>query len=206
MPSMIRKTHLALAANLVICVGTGVLAQSEPARPPAGPSAIAVIKDTAGTALGTLRIERYDMTKSRVTVNIRGLAPGFHGLHIHTAGVCDPSSVDAATGSPFSSAGGHLDPSAGSYGMAAGNLPSLLVAGDGTANASFVTDRFAIPQLADTDGSAVVVHAKADNFANIPTRYTHPSDATGTMGPDSATLKSGDAGDRVGCGVIRVLT
>ncbi|GII55681.1 hypothetical protein Pth03_40700 [Planotetraspora thailandica] len=203
---MLRKTHLALAANLAICVGTGIFAQAMPEnRPPVGPSALAVIKDVNGIPLGTLRIDRYDAVKSRVTVTARGLTAGFHGLHIHTSGTCDPHAIDPATGSAFTSAGAHLDPAAGAYGLAAGNLPSLLVTADGTATLTFVTDRFTLGQLADADGSAVVVHAKADNFANIPSRYTHPADATGASGPDAMTMKSGDAGNRIGCGVIRVL-
>jgi Cu-Zn family superoxide dismutase len=44
------------------------------------------------------------------------------------------------------------------------------------------------------------VHAGADNFANIPTRYQ--STTEGVLGPDSATLATGDAGARVACGVV----
>jgi Cu-Zn family superoxide dismutase len=58
----------------------------------------------------------------------------------------------------------------------------------------FETDRFTIRQLRDADGSAVMVHAAADNFANIPPRY-------GT--PDDETKNTGDAGARAACGVIR---
>ena len=49
--------------------------------------------------------------------------------------------------------------------------------------------------LFDADGSAVIVHAGPDNYANIPTRYTGPV-------PDATTLATGDAGGRVACGVV----
>jgi superoxide dismutase, Cu-Zn family len=62
-------------------------------------------------------------------------------------------------------------------------------------------DRFSIDQLLDGDGSAMVVHAAADNYANIPTRY-HSHDAD-VFGPDLTTLSAGDSGDRIACGKVR---
>ncbi|MCT9933532.1 superoxide dismutase family protein [Planotetraspora sp. A-T 1434] len=220
MPS---TTRLALTANLILSAVTGVLAIIRPstenlaqpvARHPLGALASAAIKNVNGVTLGTVQIEPYDVTKSRVTINVRGLPAGFHGFHIHSSGTCDPKSVDAATGSAFFSAGGHLDLGGSGSGMGsgmstpgitAGNLPPLLVTADGTGSISFVTDRFRVAQLGDADGSSIIIHAKPDNFANIPTRYTHPADSTGTSGPDATTLKTGDAGPRIACGVIRFL-
>ncbi|MGW5262950.1 superoxide dismutase family protein [Microbispora sp. NPDC004025] len=161
----------------------------------------AVIRNTAGRVLGTVHVERYDAKKSRVSVGMRGLAPGFHGFHVHAAGVCDPRSVDRATGSAFSSAGSHLG--SGAHGDTAGDMPPLLAAADGTASASFVTDRFTPEQLADANGSAFVVHAGPDNLAHIPDRYFHRPDDTGAVGPDTTTRKTGDAGARIGCGVVK---
>ena len=52
----------------------------------------------------------------------------------------------------------------------------------------------------DADGSAVMVHALPDNFANIPPeRYQQ---VNGAPGPDEMTMATGDAGKRVACGVI----
>ena len=100
---------------------------------------------------------------------------------------------------PFTSAGGHYNP--GGAGRAhAGDMPSLLVLDDGTAQAQFATDNFTIDELYDADRSAIIVHAAPDNFANIPTRYQ--STTEGTFGPDSATLATGDAGAQVACGVV----
>ncbi|XVQ84463.1 superoxide dismutase family protein [Microbispora siamensis] len=213
---MPRTTRFALAAGLTL----GLAAAAAPAVPglsagmaaasaaqarrwePTGASATAVIKNTAGRVLGTVRVERYDAKKSRVSVSVRGLTPGFHGFHVHAAGVCDARSVDRATGSAFSSAGSHLGP--GEHGDGAGDMPPLLVAADGTASASFVTDRFTLEQLDDANGSAFVVHAGPDNLAHIPDRYFHRPDATGATGPDATTRKTGDAGARIGCGVVKV--
>ncbi|MEU7910253.1 superoxide dismutase family protein [Microbispora bryophytorum] len=218
---MPRTTRFALAAGLTLGLAAAAAAPAVPvlsatmvtastaqARPDepvgraAGQAATAVIKNTAGRVFGTVRIERYDTKKSRVSVSVRGLTPGFHGFHVHSTGVCDARSVDRATGSAFSSAGSHLGP--GTHGDGAGDMPPLLVAADGTASASFVTDRFTLEQLGDANGSAFMVHAGPDNFAHIPDRYFHRPDPTGATGPDETTRKTGDAGARIGCGVVKV--
>jgi len=134
-------------------------------------------------------------------VNVRavvsGLTPGFHGFHIHATGTCDPS-IPAGQTSPFTSAGGHFNPTGATHGSHAGDQPVLLVNADGTATARFATDRFGVESLFDADGSAFIVHAAPDNYANIASRYS----AAGVPGPDAATLTTGDAGARVFCGVI----
>ncbi len=127
-------------------------------------------------------------------------------------GVCDPKSVDPATSqvTPFFSAGGHLDiaraagepdttvlpvaPAPKNHGDHAGDLPPLLAGADGVAAASFTTDRFKISKLTDADGAAFVVHALPDNLAHVPDRYG---------AADAVTLRTGDAGGRVACGVLR---
>ena len=48
--------------------------------------------------------------------------------------------------------------------------------------------------------TAIIIHEKADNFANIPPdRYQQ---VNGKPPPDETTLATGDAGKRVACGVI----
>ena len=57
-------------------------------------------------------------------------------------------------------------------------MPVLLVNNDGTGEASFETDRFTLEDLFDEDGSAIIVHALPDNYANIPERYGDVDQAT----------------------------
>jgi len=155
-----------------------------------------VMHDAGGRTIGSVRIGEAGETV-RVQASLRGLSPGFHAFHVHETGLCDPDAPDG----PFTTAGGHYVGGGGDHGAHDGDMPSLYVAEDGTARLSFVTDRFTLDELRGGDGSAVMVHAGPDNFANIPKdRYT--SSLPGETVPDSETLKTGDAGDRAACGVI----
>lgn len=153
-----------------------------------------VLKDAAGKALGTVNFTQ-EVGTVRVEVIARGLSQGWHGFHVHGKGECV---------APFTSAGGHLG-TAGGHGSTAhdGDMPLLFANADGVARATFRTDNFTTAQLLDSDGSAVIVHADADNYANIPARYSSSTAGSPLTGPDAATLDTGDAGARQRCGVVR---
>jgi Cu-Zn family superoxide dismutase len=154
-------------------------------------SARAVLRDTDGDRVGVVKITQ-ERGYVRVNVAARGLPGGFHGFHVHTVGKCVP---------PFTSAGVHLNPTGATHGNHAGDMPVLYVMRNGYGEARFVTDRFTVAGLFDRDGSAIIVHAAADNYANIPARYhSHPADV---LGPDTDTLATGDSGGRIACGVVR---
>ncbi|WP_449062189.1 superoxide dismutase family protein [Planomonospora algeriensis] len=181
-------------------------AQTGTASPGAGDaSARAEIKDADGKSVGTFSVEEED-GRSVVTVTVKGLPGGFHGFHLHGKGVCSAEATDPATGGPFSSAGTHLSLEQASHPDHTGDMPDLLVGGDGMGAASFATDRFQVRQLFDGDGTAVIIHAEPDNQANIPDRYSHPeataSPGARTNGPDAVTLRGGDSGQHIACGVL----
>ncbi len=145
--------------------------------------------DPAGTSLGAVQLVELN-GRLNVIGKVRGLTVGFHGFHIHEKGECLGSSTP-----PFASAGGHLKAAGDNHPGHPGDMPVLLVGADGTAQASFTTDRVRLVDVLDSDGAALIVHALPDNYANIPTRY-----AAG--GPDATTLATGDSGGRVACGVV----
>lgn len=152
-----------------------------------GERASAELVNAAGERVGRVEFrERGD--GARVIARARDLEPGFHGFHVHATGRCE--------GPAFTSAMGHLKRDGQEHGDHLGDLPSLLVRGDGTARLETVTDRFDVSDLLADDGAAIMVHANPDNFANIPTDRYDPD-------PDRTTLDTGDAGDRIACGVIR---
>ncbi|MDQ3645653.1 MAG: superoxide dismutase family protein, partial [Actinomycetota bacterium] len=131
---------------------------------------VADLQDGAGNAIGRVRFVPTDDGKISVRVAAAGLTPGFHGFHVHTTGTCDPLAEDASGNPvPYFTAGGHYNPdAAATHGAHAGDLVPMLVAGDGTAQLRFKTDRFRNRDLMDADGSAVIFHAGADNLANVP--------------------------------------
>jgi Cu-Zn family superoxide dismutase len=174
---------VALAAGIGVALATGGDDRS-------GRRAVAALNDANGQKVGVAVFkERHGGVE--VSAEVWRVAPGFHGFHVHTTGECVP---------PFTSAGGHYNPGSVPHGDHAGDMPSLLVNQDGTAELEFETDRFTLRDLFDADGSAVMVHAGRDNFANVPTRYhSHTYD---TFGPDTDTLATGDAGARAACGVV----
>lgn len=145
--------------------------------------------------------------KGYVTITVQttengGLTPGFHGLHIHEVGKCEADSVAPSGGAPgsFLSAGGHFQVPGHSEHPQSGDLTSLQVREDGSALLVSTTDAFTRDELLAGAKTAIIIHADADNFANIPAdRYTQ---VNGTPGPDQTTLTTGDAGKRVACGVI----
>lgn len=152
-------------------------------------------------------------------VRVHDMPRGFHGFHVHAVGECvrgtpgspEAPGVPAVPGTPdFASAGGHFDlathihgdPEKHTHGYHSGDLPILQVNDDGTANAIFTTDHFELADLFDTDGSAIVIHAAADNYANIPaSRYA--ATTPGATTPDATTLLAGDSGARIACGVVK---
>lgn len=160
--------------------------------------ASAVLRSPDGQDRGTAEFAQVG-DKTLVTVEGTGLPPGFHGLHVHTTGVCEPDSAnptDPQERGAFLSAGGHLAGPEGAAGHPehAGDLPALYVNRDGTARLITLTDRLDRELLLDDDGSAVMIHENSDNLANIPERYAPD-------GPDEETRKAGDGGSRVACGV-----
>jgi Cu-Zn family superoxide dismutase len=183
-------------------------AQSSGAEPTttttAGETLVADLKTADGTSVATAQIV-FSGGVATLTVKTTAagqLTPGFHGLHIHSVGKCEPNSVAPTGGAPadYNSAGPHFQVAGHTTHPASGDLTSLQVRGDGSAMLVTTTDAFTAADLQAGTKTAIIIHEKADNFANIPPeRYQQ---VNGTPGPDEMTMATGDAGKRVACGVI----
>ncbi len=183
-----------LVCILILLAGISSLSAQSATEAPMGATASTTILDKDDKPMGTVTFTTMADGHVMVEADITGLTPGFHGFHIHGMGMCDHS-----TEKPFTSAGGHLVIGDGkpTHPDHNGDMPSLLALQDGSAKLSFETDRFAVSDLFDADGSAVIIHAGVDNYGNIPERYGKA---------DDATLGTGDAGGRVGCGIIKEMS
>lgn len=154
-----------------------------------GATASASIIGTDGTEMGSASF-RQGPTGVLIKVNVSGLSPGGHGIHLHAVGTCSPD---------FKASGGHINPSGeeGLHGLLGsgpsddgtdhGDLPNIYAAADGEATAEFFTtfvtvDGGSMPALLDDDGSALVIHENPD---------------------DHITQPIGGAGGRVACGIIK---
>lgn len=218
-----RYVRLATAASVAAAVALTALALTAPSGSASSAcrkkkQAKAVLRNTAGERIGVVEFWADGSCVTRVVArigqfNLSGessrLDEGFHGFHIHTTGRCDRNATDTeGNASPFFTAGGHWNPDDRNHGNHRGDLPPLLATTGGLARANVLTDRFTTNRLFDGDGSAVIVHAGADNLANVPAEtedggeryHSHVDDG---MGPDEDTLATGDAGSRFACGVVK---
>jgi Cu-Zn family superoxide dismutase len=200
-----RGRDVATLGVSLLVAGTGALAATggQDSRGPdaaagdRGGRAVTVdVRDADGDRVGVVRLrERWGSVE--VDAQFWSLTEGFHGFHVHETARCAPNPGEG----PFTAAGGHHNPAGKAHAEHAGDLPSVLVEASGRARLSFTTDRFTLVELKAGDGSAVMVHAGRDNFANIPAdRY---SSTTGESVPDKTTRDTGDAGSRAACGEIR---
>jgi len=192
------------AASTMVMATPALGASVAPFASPPTPIAHAAVVDATGAGAGSVSF-RQEGDRVRVRVRATGLSAGFHGFHVHTVGDCTVGNP----ASPFTAAGGHLNIGGQTHGVSNpvdpgghdGDMPVLFANGAGVAETTFLTDNFTIAEILDTagDGSAVIIHALPDNYANIPSRYT----AAGVPGPDAATASTGDSGTRQRCGLVQ---
>lgn len=144
--------------------------------------AICVLHPTEGNEVnGTVHFAKTD-SGVLVTVNIRGLAPGKHGFHIHEFGDCSASNG--------TSAGGHFNPGGHEHGSPnsemrhKGDLGNVTANEQGIAQMEHLDKHLKLNGENSIIGRSIIVHADEDDLTSQPT---------------------GNAGARVACGVIGVV-
>ena len=165
-----------------VLVGAAIAAALLAASPAlAAGTASAVLKDANGKEVGRATLTSTP-SGALLSLTLTAVPPGVHALHIHAVGKCEPPD--------FKSAGPHFNPDQTKHGIMnpegphAGDLPNLHVPADGKLEVEFLNPVVTLSQeaaLLDEDGSAIVIHASADDYTTDP---------------------AGNAGDRIACGVI----
>lgn len=177
--------------------GTGTEEGAAPQASP-GQSLTSHLKAPDGTQVATATFQ-FNNGYATVTIETTAnnvLSPGFHDVHIHQVGKCEPNSVAPAGGArgDFLSAGDHLQVGGHTGEPASGDLSVLQIRKDGSGTLVTTTDAFTEQDLLGGQKTAIVIHAGARNMPN-------PQSAA-TPGSSDMTMNSGDAGKRVACGVI----
>jgi Cu-Zn family superoxide dismutase len=139
------------------------------------------LKDAQGKSVGDIVL--WDQGSGvGLQLDLHDLTPGEHAIHFHQVPKCEAPD--------FKSAGGHFNPDAKKHGFDnpdghhAGDMKNFTVGADGKAKIKMEDADVTLkdgPHSLLSNGAAVVVHAKADDYKTDP---------------------SGNSGDRVACGVI----
>ncbi|GAA4769416.1 superoxide dismutase family protein [Stakelama sediminis] len=185
----LRSVGIALiggAALSLMAAGCSTMAGVHPADAettpaPASQEAIATLRTGDGAQVGTATATELPDGGVRIAIDAHDLPPGVHGAHVHTTGRCAPPD--------FASAGGHWNPTGTHHGISnpenpkphAGDMPNLMIGTNGEGSLAVNLPAGTFAGLMDADGSALVIHAGADDLKSDP---------------------SGNSGARIACGVF----
>lgn len=144
-------------------------------------AATATLKAVDGSDVGSVTLTEMP-SGVLLQVDIGGIPAGIHGFHIHETASCSPD---------FGAAGGHFAGGDLQHGFKveggphAGDMPNIHVPESGALSIEIFNTAISLHDgdgaLFDDDGSAIVIHERADDYESQP---------------------SGDAGNRLACGVI----
>ncbi|WP_342542882.1 superoxide dismutase family protein [Paenisporosarcina sp. FSL H8-0542] len=142
------------------------------------------IVDATGKGIGSAELTETE-SGVRIHLMLKGLTPGVKAVHFHEVGKCEYPK--------FTTSGSHVNPAKKQHGFEnpkgfhAGDLPNLTVNENGEVDLEITSPHVTLEKgksnsLLDDDGSALVIHEKADDYVTDP---------------------SGNSGDRIACGVLK---
>jgi len=155
--------------------------------------AIAQLEHTVGDVQGAVKFKQKPGQPTIIKGIVKGLTPGKHGFHIHEFG-------DLSKG--CESAGAHYNPDGVEHGSLqqghVGDLGNIIADKSGTARFQIKAERV---ELSDVVGRAIVIHADEDDLGK------GGIDSNGNIIDEKVreeSLKKGNAGKRIACGVIGI--
>jgi Cu-Zn family superoxide dismutase len=175
---MIRAV-LGLSVALLLSVGLVLPGGAQPRA-----QAVARLSGLDGKPVGTADFRAVN-GGVLIVLDLGGLAPGAHGLHLHASGHCDAKSGFTKAGPILSLRPGRRHGYLAKGGPMTGDLPNQFAGADGRLKASIVTNAFTLGNgkrsIFDRDGVALIVNKRGDDYRTQPI---------------------GNAGDRIACGVV----
>lgn len=142
--------------------------------------------DANNQEVATATFTQVGRDSVRLVTQTTRIPAGQHGIHLHAVGRCE--------GPGFQTAGPHLNPTNRQHGLRnpqgphLGDMPNLTVGANGQGRAEAMVAGSLTPgqgPIFDADGTALVIHAGAD---------------------DQVTDPAGNSGARIACGVVSQAT
>jgi Cu-Zn family superoxide dismutase len=153
-------------AVCIVALGSGVLLTQAVGRNAAPKPVTVEIKNAQGQSVGTAVLTEATHGV-KIKLDVKGLPPGEHSLHIHQNAKCEPPDFKSA-GPHFNGAGGHTDHT----GLPAGDIPdfSLIVGADGAGHATVIAPNITLGSddhsVFSNGGTAIVIHAVASEASS----------------------------------------